>query len=272
MLSKLIKYEFVKRWKASRYLLLGYVLLQALLLIITRSFFWNRDVRRVLVNAMGILTESTEVGPIGVPFVIAMLLYFFLALFIGMFPFIEGINQYEKDLSGKQSVLELMMPIISWKKIASKWITTLFSTFISVGLAALSVITFILVNSDLDKRIIDKILEYLQELFQSPTRFILTLLYIVFCYISVYMIILFCIAFSKSITQKNKIANLIRIVAFVLIVAALAFLNSLMLRIPLIEFTVLGIKDSLSSIIMSVMVFSGALLGTSWLMENKVEH
>ena len=39
MLIKLMKFEFVKRWKALRYVLLGYILLQTALLIISGAFY-----------------------------------------------------------------------------------------------------------------------------------------------------------------------------------------------------------------------------------------
>ena len=266
MLSKLIKYEFVKRWKASRYVLLGYVLLQALLLVMTRSFFWNSGIIKVFTE------NDTSSSLIGVPFGLAMMLYFLLAVFIGLFPFIEGLYRYDKDLSGKQSTLELMMPVNSWKKIVSKLITVLCSTLIGFGLATLSVITFILVNSNFDKRIVDEILKFFQSIFQSPINFILNLLYILFNLLSVYMIIFCCIAISKSISHKNRIAVPIGIMAFILIIAALAALNGLMLMVPLVEFSIFNIVDSLSSMIMSLLVFLGTLSGTSWLMENKVEH
>lgn len=50
MLNKLMKFEFVKRWKALRYVLLGYILLQTSLLIIARSFFWNSEATRIFVE------------------------------------------------------------------------------------------------------------------------------------------------------------------------------------------------------------------------------
>ena len=168
-------------------------------------------------------------------------------------------------------MLEHMIPAISWKKVVSKLITVLCSTVICVGVATLSVIAFILVSSHFDKSIVEAILNVFQYLFQSPAWFTLQALYIVFCFSSLYMIIFLCIAFSKSISHKNKVAAPIGIVTFVLIIATLAYLGTLVQRIPIIRFNLLG-EDSLSSIVMSILVFITALLGTSWLMENKVEH
>ena len=266
MLIKLVKYEFVKRWKALRYALLGYILLQTLLLIITRSFFWNSDIVKIFVE-----NDTNSCGN-STPFILTMILYFILAIFIGVLPFIEGLYRYDKDLSGKQSVLELMMPIVSWKKIISKLIAALYSTIISVGLATLSIVTFILIISNFEKSIVNGILNFIGDIFQSPTMFIFASLSIIFCFLSVYMIIFCCIAFSKSISHKNKIAAPIGIVTFVLLIAALAFLNIQVQKIPIVKYNILGTEDSLSSTIMSILVFLAALFGTSWLMENKIEH
>ena len=266
MLINLIKYEFVKRWKTLRYIFLGYILLQTLLLIISSAFFWNSNMAKVFIE------PSNNCQGIGISSALAMGLYFILAILIVMFPFIESLYRFDRDLSGKQSALELMIPVISWKKIVSKLITVLCSTIICIGLGTLSIITFILLSSNFEKSIVDGILNVIKDIFQSPTQFILSTLYILLCFLSIYLIIFFCIAFSKSFSHKNKIAAPIGILTFVLLIAALALLNSLILRIPLIKFTILGTEDSLSSIIMSLLVFLAALFGTSWLMENKIEH
>lgn len=266
MLIKLMKFEFIKRWKALRYVLLGYILLQTLLLIITRSFFWNSNIVKFFVENDANSCKGS------ISFVLTMILYFILAIFIGVLPFIEGLYRYGKDLSGKQSVLELMMPIISWKKIISKLITALCSTVICVGLATLSIVTFILTNSNFENSIVNAILNFIKGIFQSPVSFILATLYIIFCLLSIYLIAFCCIAFSKSISHKNKIAVPIGIAAFVICIAALAFLNIQVQRIPIVEYNILGTEDSLSSTIVSVLVFLAALFGTSWLMENKIEH
>ena len=266
MLIKLMKFEFIKRWKALRYILLGYILLQTLLLIITRSFLWNSDIVKFFAENDANSCKGS------ISFVLTMILYFILAIFIGVLPFIEGLYRYGKDLSGKQSPLELMLPIVSWKKIISKLLTALCSTIICVGLATLSIVTFILINSNFEKSIVNGILDFIKGIFQSPVSLILGSLYIIFCLLSIYMIAFCCIAFSKSISHKNKIAVPIGILTFVLLIAALAFLGTLIQRIPIVKYNILGTEDSLSSTIMSILVFFAALFGTSWLMENKMEH
>ena len=176
MLIDLMKYEFVKRWKASRYVLLGYILLQAALLIVSGAFFWNGNMAKVFTE------KSFECQNAGTSSVIAMLLYFIAALLIVIYPFIEGITRFNKDLSGRQSVLELMIPIKSWKKIVSKLITVLCSTIIGAGLGTLSVITFVLLSSNFDKSIVDGILNTLHSCLSITWPLILDTLYILFCF------------------------------------------------------------------------------------------
>lgn len=264
MLIKLIKFEFTKRWKALRYVLLGFILLQTLLLIITRSFFWDSNIAKVFVEDNATINS--------VPFALSMILYFLLTIFIVLEPFIEGLLRYSKDLSGKQAALELMIPIVSWKKIISKLITVLCSTVVCFGLATLSIVSFILINGNFAKSIVNSILNFIQSLFQSPSGLILASLYIIFSLISIYMLAFFCIAFSKAISHKNKIAVPLGIVIFVICVAVLSFINIQVQRIPIVEYNILGTEDSLSSTIVNVIVFLSALFGTSWLMEKRIEY
>jgi hypothetical protein len=265
MLSKLMKFEFVKRWKALRYVLLGYVLLQTSLLIISRSIFWNSEVPKIFVGS-----DSTCEG-VGTAFVITMLLYFIAVLIIGLLPIIESVFRFDKDLSGKQAVLELMIPIISWKKVVAKLATALCSTIVCVGLATLSAIIFILVNSNFQGSIANIFINIVQKTFESPLTLILGSLYTVFCFASIYLIIFFCIAFSNSFSHKNKFAVPIGIVSFVICISILIVLNSLLEGFPMVKFDLFGTEDSLSSLILSVVVFFAALFGTSWLMEKKIE-
>ena len=265
MLINLTKYEFAKRWKALRYVLLGYILIQTLLLVISSTFFWNS-------NMVKVFTEANNEGQgIGIPSGMAMVLYFIMALGIAILPFIESLHRFDKDLSGKQSVLEQMLPIISWKKIISKLVTVLCTTIIGIGLGVCAVIAFVLMSSNFDKSIVDLLLNFFKSIFQSPTQFILGALYILFCFSSIYLIMFFCIAFSKSLTSKNKIAVPMGIATFVMLVAAISSLGTLLENVPLAQITILGETDSLSSLILSFIIFIAALFGTSWLMEKKIE-
>lgn len=266
MLINLIKYEFLKRWKSSRLLLLGYFLIQALLIAISSAFFWNDNMPKVFTDL------SNNGQGIGVWAGISMAAYFLLSILIILFPFAESIFRFNRDLSGKQSALELMIPAISWKKVLSKLVPVLCNTILCVGLGAASIITFMLISSNFEKSVVDEIVNFLNTVFQSPTQIILDSLYLVFCFSTMYLIAFFSIALAKSLSHKNKIAAPIGIVTFVAILAALAFLGTLMQNIPLIQFTVVGTEDSLSAMILTLLMFAGALFGTSWLMENKIDH
>ena len=266
MLVNLMKYEVLKRWKSSRFILLGYLLVQALLLSISYAFVWNDNMANVFTN------PSNNCQGIGVWAGITMAVYFLLSILIIIFPFTESIYRFSRDLTGKQSPLEMMIPAISWKKIVSKLVPVLCNTILCVGLGAASIVTFILVSSKFEKSVVDEISNFFNNLFQSPGRTILDVLYVLFCFSTMYLIIFFCIAFSKSFSHKNKIAAPIGIVTFVILIAALAFLGTLMQSMPIVQFTVVGTEDSLSSMIVSLLMFGGALFGTSWLMENRIDH
>ena len=266
MLVNLTKYEFVKKWKDSRYVLGGYILIQVLLLILSAAFFWNGNMVKVFAE------NSNNCEGIGVPAGIAMALYFITAVLIGVFPIAESMVRFDRDLSGKQSVFEQMLPAISWKKIVAKLITASSATILSVALAAFSIILFILLSSGFESGIADLIAGVMNRILQSPGQLILSIIYTLFCFASLYLIIFFCIAFSKSIARRSRIAAPIGIAAFALIIAALALIGSFLQRIPLVRFNLLGTEDSLTSLIFSVLVFFAALIGTSWLMENKVER
>jgi hypothetical protein len=266
MLINMMKYEFLKRWKSSRFILLGYLLVQTLLFTILNVFLWNGDMVKVFT------VENNNWDGIGVWACIAMAAYFLLSILIIIYPVTESIYRFHRDLSGKQSALEMMIPAISWKKIVAKLVPALCNTILGIGIGAGSIITFMLVSSRFDTSVVNGIKDFFNDIFQSPTQFTLDALYLMFCFSTMYLIIFLCIAFSKSFSHKNKIAAPIGIVTFVGIIAGLAFLGTLMQSMPLMQFTLLGTEDSLSSIIMSVLVFFAALLGTSWLMESKIDH
>jgi hypothetical protein len=266
MLINLMKYEFLKRWKSSRFILLGYLLIQTLLLTISSAFFWNDNMAKVFTN------PSNNCQGIGVWAGIAMASYLLLSILVIIFPFTESIFRFNRDLSGKQSALEMMIPAISWKKVISKLIPALCNTLLCIVLGAASIITFMLISSKFEKSVVDGIMNFFKIVFQSPTQFVLDAVYLLFCFTTMYLIVFFSIALSKSFSHKNKIAAPIGIVTFVAIIAALAFLGTLLQSVPLVQFTLLGTEDSLSSIMLSVLVFLAALFGTSWLMESKIDH
>jgi len=267
MLIKLVKYELEKKWKTLRYALLGYLLLQLLLLCLTRSLFWTGDYAKIFTQNGG------DLEGIGVPFVLTMLLYFGLAVFIGLFSFFEAIYRFGRDLSGKQAVLELTLPIISWKKVMSKIIVNLCSNIVCIGLSIFSIAMFILINSDFEKDIVNGILNCITQIVQSPVRAILATVYIMFCFASIYAVVFCCIAFSKSISNKSKISIPVGLASLACFIVICAYIDTLLTeRFPIINYSLLGEKGSLSSNMMSIIIFWGALFGTSRLMENKIEN
>jgi hypothetical protein len=267
MLIKLVKYEFEKKWKTLRFVLLGYLLLQILLLFLTRSLFWAGDYAKIFTQ------NREDFTGISVPFIVTMLLYFGLAVSIGLFSFFEAMYRFGRDLSGKQAVLELMLPITSGKKIVSKIIINLCSNIVCIGLSAFSIMIFILINSNFEKSIVNGILNWITQIVQSPGRTILVSVYIMFCFASLYAVVFCCIAFSKSISNKRKISIPVGIASLACFIAVwCVYANTLLIeRFPIINYTILGEKNSLSSDMMNIIIFSGALFVTSWLMENKTE-
>ena len=271
MLNLLVKYEFEKKWKTWRYVLSGYLLLQILLLFLTRRLFWDGAYAKVLAQ---IFTQNGEdFNGMGVPFGLTMLLYFGLAVFIVLFSFFEAFYRFGKDLSGRQAALELMLPIIAWKKIVSKIIVNLCSNIVCIGMSVLSIVMFILINSNFEKSIVGGIVNWITQIVRSPGRAILVSIDIMFCIASLYAVVFCCIAFSKSVSNQSKVSIPVGLALMACFIAVCAFVNTLLIEsFPIVNFTLLGEKDSLSSAIMSVILLFGALCATSWLMENKTEY
>ncbi|MHB8126178.1 MAG: hypothetical protein ACYDEJ_11145 [Desulfitobacteriaceae bacterium] len=264
MLIKLINYEIIKKWKASRYFLFGYVVLQAVLLMLTRVFFWNDMMPNISVH------NNWDQGTFS--FVCTIALYFVLVAILSIYPFIESIYRYERDLSGKQAVLELMIPIISWKKIVSKLITTICATSVCLLLAAFTIIAFVLITGNFDKSMVDMLLNNIKYAMHFPMKIIVVSLFVIFNLVSLYMIFFFCTAFSKAFSHKKKVAVPIGIGVFIILVAVFGYLGMQIEKIPIYTYSILGMNYSISSTIYDILVFILLLLGTSWLMEKRIEH
>jgi hypothetical protein len=270
MLGKLIGYELFKKWKISKFVLFGFVLIELVLLLIIRMFLWNEGVGDSITidsNAVSI-GDSANTGP---AFVILSLLYFMLALFVGAYPFMESIYRFERDLSGKQAYLELMLPVSSWKKVISKLIVTVAGLIVCGSLSLAAMFTYIMVNN------FQGFMEVLRLLIDAITinnvlNLILLVLAMLFAFALFYLIIFFCIAIAKSFTHKNVVAVPIGIVAFTLISLITAYIESLISNVPLYTYTILGAKLTLSNILLDITLFIVALAGTSWLMEKRIEH
>jgi hypothetical protein len=264
MIGKLISFEIMKKWRSARYLLLGYLGIQVLNLLITRTFLWNSELGSTIMN------NGTASGNASLPFVLTTILFFMLAVFLGAFPFIEGIYRFERDLSGKQSYLELMLPAISWKKVLAKLIATLSGLIVCGTVSLFSMFMYALIN--FSTQTIEAIDEILKALSQTWHQAILVMFYLLFSCASSFMIIFFCITIAKSFTHKNRIAVPIGIAAFLIITGCIAALGMQLDMIPLVKFSIWQIDTSLSRTLMDLFVFLAAITGTSWLMEKRIEH
>jgi hypothetical protein len=271
MLGKLIGYELVKKWKSSKFVLFGFVMIELVLLLIIRMFLWNEGFGEgIVIDSDAVhVNESANAGP---AFIILSLLYFILTFFIGAYPFLESIYRFERDLSGKQAYLELMLPAASWKKVFSKLIATVAGLIICGSLSLAAMFTYIMVNSNFKD-----FMEILRFLIDAITidnvlNLILLILAMLFAFALFYLIIFFCIAIAKSFTHKNVIAIPIGILAFTLISLITAYIEAKILDVPLYTYTVFGAKFTLSNMLLDIMLFITALIGTSWLMEKRIEH
>lgn len=265
MLVQLIGYEFYKKWKVTRNILAGFIILQTILLTITRVFLGS-DATKVI---MGI-GDNGQNGSFTLGFI--SVLYFLFAAGLFLFPLVENVYRFEKDLSGKQAVLELMIPVISWKKILSKLIITVFTTFVFQCIAILSILATILVNSNFNQKIVNSILSFAREIISTPAKSLFLGLNMLFILASLYMLVMFCIAFSKSISHKNRIAVPLGIGMFITCFVVLIIIALQIEKFPIIEFDLFGIEQSLSSIIFDALFFVLPFLGTSYLMEKRIEN
>lgn len=266
MLANLFKYEFLKKWKNMRYVLLSYGLIEIVLLIICKMFSSRMDMTQFFT------VGSHDMGNIGFSFIISMLLYFAFTLILLMTPFIEGTIKYEKDLAGKQSALELIIPAESWKKVLSKLITSICATIICGIIAIASVIIFFLVMSSFEKTIVDLIFSGLREIINYPTETIFIIIIGLFAYASIFLLSFLCIAISKWITHKKKISDIISFVVLVGVIAVISFLEIQVDKFPIETFTLYGINTNLSTIILDILIFIILFIGTSFIMERKIEN
>jgi hypothetical protein len=265
MLVKLLGYELYKKWKVSRYILGGFIVLQVLMLAITKVILGNDATKMIL-----------EIGNRGyngsfTVFLIS-LLYFGYAAGVFFLPLVENVYRFEKDLSGRQAVLELMIPIISWKKILAKLIVTLFTIIVFQIIAILSILAYILVNSNFNKGIVDSIFKIVRVILSSPGKSSFIALSMLFAMASLYMLIMFCIAFSKSISHKNRIAVPIGVGMFIACLVVLIVAVTQLEKFPIVKFDLFGIKQSLSEMIFNILFFVLPFLGASYLMEKRIEN
>lgn len=271
MLTNLLKYEFMKKWKSMKYVLLGYAIIEVILLI-TNRIILSRNDNQMLFGDGTITNEK-----IGFLFFINIGFYFLFIVLISIYPFFEGVTRYEKELSGKQAPLELMIPAPSWKKVLSKLIATIVVTICCIIISLASVMMFILVMSNFDKVVLTAFYDWFKIILDYPFSLLFTIIYVILSYVSFYLLINFCTAVAKAITHKNKLSTLISIITFGVLVAIILYLSIKIENYPIVTFTFFkglatGMASSLSSIILDVAILSFFFVGTSYIMEKRIEY
>lgn len=271
MLTNLLKYEFMKKWKSMKYVLLGYAIIEVILLI-TNRIILSRNDNQMLFGDGTITNEK-----IGFLFFINIGFYFLFIVLISIYPFFEGVTRYEKELSGKQAPLELMIPAPSWKKVLSKLIATIVVTICCIIISLASVMIFILVMSSFDKVVLTAFYNWFKIILEYPFSSLFTIVFVILSYISFYLLINFCTAVAKAITHKNKLSTLISIITFGVLVAIILYLSIKIENYPIVTFTFFkglatGMASSLSSIILDIAILSFFFAGTSYIMEKRIEY
>ncbi len=265
MLGRLIIFELKKKWKFSKFVLLGYGAVQLLLLLIMRVFLWNEGV------ADGFMIDSETTPDVNVVFVLFTILFFGLSAMFGAYPFLESMYRFERDISGRQAYLELMIPAAAWQKVLSKLAATLVSLVVCGTASLFSIFMYLMVNSDF--RYLTESIKMLFEVFRrDPLSFIAAIILILFGFACFYILIFLCIAVAKSFTHKNAVAVPIGILTFIIITILMSMLEAHITSFPLYTFRFAGIRFSLSTTIMNVILFGFLLMATGWLMEKKIEH
>lgn len=250
-MTKLLSFEFIKTWKNYRILLVGIIALQIVLLLISKLTFTSKF--------------NTALG-------FTLLVYLVTIIIMLVFPLIEGIYRFNKDLTGKQSVLELSIPITSWKKVLAKLIVSLCIIIFFMLLAITSLLAFTAIVTNSSKNLAAAFDIITKVISASPYEFIAGLLYATFTLASLLVVAYFCIALSNSISHKNKIAIPIGMSVFIAYCVATGLLAQQLNKFPVVNFKLWGSNYPLTAIIFDVVLFVLAFVGTSWLVEKKIEN
>lgn len=262
MLMNLIRFEVQKKWMGVRYVLLGFVLVESLLLILSKLFLWNNAIVQVFTN--------NRCDGIGDSTGLTLFAYFALAAMLTVFAVVENIYRFERDLSGRHAVIEGMIPAASWKKLLAKAVAVLLSTAVCIGLSVMAATVYALFASRFDPVIVDSVVDVLQRWQQRPFYTLLQVIYLLFMILSVYMLVFFCTAVSKSLTAANRMAVPVSILLFGLLFSLLAALGDVTLQYPIVSFSLLG-ESSLSALMLSMATFSATAGGTAWLMTHRID-
>lgn len=244
-MKKLIEYEFWKLWKK------------------THMFF-------VVAFSLLVISLPTIVISYKDNFVVlqGFCLTFYVMTFIALmsFPIITSIKDFNNDISKSHAVLELSLPFQSWKKIFSHLVVTICTLFIN--LLAVNVYTFILLKcfAGSENGYIKNLFSGINiNAFSSP-KSVLSALVSIIGYITFITICYFCIAFIKFLSHKIIFGVPLGVIICSAFLIAFFFIGT---RIPIPYMQ--GYSIYLRVMLIDIVFIVPAFLGTSWLLENKVE-
>jgi hypothetical protein len=249
-MKNLIGYEFWKKSKTDFRFLIGAFALQILMIpLIILSFLNNYRVLFGTTFAIYGITIATMI----------------------ISTIISSITHFNQDVSSSQAVFELSLPLQSWKKVLVKHIITICTLFAallgSLG-SMLILFTFFKIQN------IHTLASYsivLKFVIYTPFQCILSVLISLISVILFINVVYFCIALAKSISPKNKSMLSISIGLFIACMIINSLFEQLCNNFPILFLHLQGSTKSLSSLLFNIAILVLVFLGTSWLLENKVE-
>jgi hypothetical protein len=275
MLMNLIKYDYMKKWRHTRFFLIAYIVIETLLLLYINTLPFGKIASSAFsVSNSGETSFSINPGNINYGYVMAAGVFFLVVGIFSLYSIVEGIIVYNWDLSGKQSPLELMLPYPGWQKVLSKLLSTVFNLFLFGILTA--VFTLIFVHQFGDKTAIFdpsvNLLKLLYEKESSPlgSSFISLLISLVNSSLT-FLFICFCITVSRAINNKNKASVLISILIFIVGLIVKHYLNSFVVMFPIYQFDILGTTNTLSYLLLNIASLIVVFFSASWLIDNRIE-
>ncbi|QAA33405.1 hypothetical protein [Clostridium manihotivorum] len=275
MLINLIKYDYMKKWRHTRFFLIAYIVIEALLLFYINTLPLGKIASSAFsVSNSGDTSFSLDPGNINYGYVMAAGIFFLVVGIFSLYSIVEGIIVYNWDLSGKQSPLELMLPYPGWKKVLSKLISTGFNILV-FGILT-TIFTLLFVHQLGDKTAIFdpsvNLLKLLYEKSPSPlgSSFISLLLTLINSSLT-FLYICFCITVSRAINNKNKASVLISILIFIVGLIVKHYLNLFTVMFPIYQFDILGKINTLSYLLLNIASLIVVFFSASWLIDNKIE-
>jgi hypothetical protein len=247
-MSKLLSFEFYKRWRSYRAVLIGILALLVILIPLTAFFYYKK---------------------LDYPMGVTLILYLFTISALMIFPPIESLVRFNRDISGSVSVLELSLPLPAWEKVLSKLIATICTLFVSLFICIFSALVLIKALDGANFNMFFS--KFLSQISSKPLDVIFAILIYflnIFCIIS---IIFLCVAASKSITHKNKIAVPLSIGLAIVCIVAYTLASWFSTFFPIVTFQIYSNAEQLSSILVEIVFIVASFFATSWLVDKKIE-